>query len=398
MGRQVARAEIWRSINPEFILRRLASILTIIRAKPVYHLDLAEFRPLGDIAHDCLEVLKYNQYSDATKTSALALTIVLIGSRRIEELVRGLKNWPAAQIESFMSTVAGAFVTSGLFRYTRGRVELSNLVQTYQGSLASWENHSLEPLVTFFHKLTQTNQMPVPGVVVDLLTCLYLSDFFDPLYLSADDPAKGRTDLQDQCDVLLIVFSKLRGGQSAKSADDLFEALWSLQLPCLPRLGLQVRLSERARVWGWMEPAFVKFRVQTIFDITPVIWGGKVDEEETLVRTSIVADLVEFLGGTLYMEPTLKFRALSCFYMLLSYEGSYSTAQALLEDLIRKNSKYFSRLIPHIRQYLLKVKTTETDKSTLLCSHEHRGFAVKPCVGSSGISEMINFFMEVYSR
>lgn len=147
LDRPVKRAKMWRSINLELIHLRLTSILTIIRAQAVYRLDAPEFHPLSDIAHDSLEFLRWalsavllscsnafqsfrlvdrhstqissahwssrhDQYPNTLKTHAFAICMVLIGSRRTEELVHGLTSWPTLYIESFISNIAKAFTHS----------------------------------------------------------------------------------------------------------------------------------------------------------------------------------------------------------------------------------------------------------------------------------------------
>lgn len=176
------------------------------------------------------------------------------------------------------------------------REELSSLVKTYQGSLASGENHSLGPLITFFHQVAQLCSISFPDAASDLLLRLYLSDFLDPLSISATEPAKGHSNLQAQCDSLLVVCSESRTSAKYNFNDDPLLALWSLQLPLLPRLELQTRLAERAGVWKLMKPEFINFRVKLVAKVTPVVWEEKMDEQELLIRTAVVADLMEFLG------------------------------------------------------------------------------------------------------
>lgn len=164
-------------------------------------------------------------------------------------------------------------------------------MQTYRNSLTGSENHSLEPIVTFFLEVAQTRHIILQGSILSFLLLCYLSDFYDPFSITESAELGDHSVLKNLCNSLL---------QACFTPSDWVFPISPDLLPSLDPgdlVGLETRVAKRVQAWKLTrDPELMVLRTHLIFNMIPVIWRGLLDQRGSLIRIFAIADLMLFMG------------------------------------------------------------------------------------------------------
>lgn len=166
-------------------------------------------------------------------------------------------------------------------------------MQTYQSSLGADENHSLESIVIFLHRLAQVSNKACEGILgndtLEFFVHLYIANFFDPL---AIETSHGRSALRAACDSLLHTCSGTQTGLEILSQHQIY-MLWPTILPKLPSSSLPAdRHIQRANIWRTMEPKLILLRMESIFRMMVMENREGMLGQDSL--ENVAADILEF--------------------------------------------------------------------------------------------------------